>query len=166
MVFQCWPTVFDAGPTLKQHWVNAPCLLGFWLRLVVIVDQARCYGTKPFHYHDLTWKRTRTKYGEIFNIIFIILTFIAISSKSVALKKCPKLFVWFNLSPIVKLFFCNWRHALKKQLTTFHSFHSARIMLWPQCCKLRQGYRIQNITQTLEFWQPTAEINVIESFRF
>ena len=30
-------------------------------------------------------------YGEIFNIIFIILTFMAISSKSVALKKCPKL---------------------------------------------------------------------------
>ena len=23
MLFQCWPT--DAGPTLKQHWVNASC---------------------------------------------------------------------------------------------------------------------------------------------
>ena len=23
MLFQCWSTVFDAGPTLKQHWVNA-----------------------------------------------------------------------------------------------------------------------------------------------
>ena len=52
MVFQCWPTVFGAGPTLKQYWVNAPCLLG--CRLVVIVDQARCYGNKPFHYDDLT----------------------------------------------------------------------------------------------------------------
>ena len=35
MMFQCWHTVFDAGPTLKQNWVNAPCLLGiytaFWL---------------------------------------------------------------------------------------------------------------------------------------
>ena len=28
MQFQCWHTVFDAGPTLKQHWVNAPCLPG------------------------------------------------------------------------------------------------------------------------------------------
>ena len=28
MVFQSWHTVCDAGPTLKQHWVNAPCLLG------------------------------------------------------------------------------------------------------------------------------------------
>ena len=28
MLFQCWSTVFDAGPTLKQHWVNVPRLLG------------------------------------------------------------------------------------------------------------------------------------------
>ena len=28
MLFQCWPTVFDAGPTLKQHRVNVPSLLG------------------------------------------------------------------------------------------------------------------------------------------
>ena len=27
MLFQYWSTVFDAGPTLKQHWANAPCLL-------------------------------------------------------------------------------------------------------------------------------------------
>ena len=31
MLFQCCPTVFDAGPTLKQHWVKAPCLLGPYL---------------------------------------------------------------------------------------------------------------------------------------
>ena len=28
MLFQCWASVEDGGPTLKQHWVNAPCLLG------------------------------------------------------------------------------------------------------------------------------------------
>ena len=28
MLFQCWPTISAAGPTLKQHWVNDPCLLG------------------------------------------------------------------------------------------------------------------------------------------
>ena len=28
MLFQCWHTVFDAGPSLKQHWVIVPC---FWL---------------------------------------------------------------------------------------------------------------------------------------
>ena len=32
MMFQCWPTVLDAGPTLKQHWVNASCLLAIATR--------------------------------------------------------------------------------------------------------------------------------------
>ena len=27
MLFQCWATVFDAGPTLEQHCVNIPCCL-------------------------------------------------------------------------------------------------------------------------------------------
>ena len=26
-MFQCWTSVFDAGPTLKQHWMNASCLM-------------------------------------------------------------------------------------------------------------------------------------------
>ena len=25
ILFQCWPNVFDAGTTLKQHWVIVPC---------------------------------------------------------------------------------------------------------------------------------------------
>ena len=33
MLFQCWPTVFDAGTALNQHWVNGPCLLGQYTRL-------------------------------------------------------------------------------------------------------------------------------------
>ena len=27
MLFQCWVSVEDGGPTIKQHWVNASCLL-------------------------------------------------------------------------------------------------------------------------------------------
>ena len=27
MLFQCWASVEDGGPTLTQHWVNASCLL-------------------------------------------------------------------------------------------------------------------------------------------
>ena len=37
MLFQCWPTVFDAGPggpTMKQHRVNDPCLLGISFNLL------------------------------------------------------------------------------------------------------------------------------------
>ena len=29
MLFQCWPTVYDAGPTLNKHWANVSCLLGY-----------------------------------------------------------------------------------------------------------------------------------------
>ena len=28
MLVQWWPIVYDAGPTLYQHWVNVSCLLG------------------------------------------------------------------------------------------------------------------------------------------
>ena len=28
MMFQCWASAADGGPTLKQHWVNASWLLG------------------------------------------------------------------------------------------------------------------------------------------
>ena len=28
MLAQCWPIVYDADPTLYQHWVNVTCLLG------------------------------------------------------------------------------------------------------------------------------------------
>ena len=27
-LFQCWASVYDAGPTLKHRWINALCLLG------------------------------------------------------------------------------------------------------------------------------------------
>ena len=26
ILFYCWPTVYDVGPALKQHWVNASCV--------------------------------------------------------------------------------------------------------------------------------------------
>ena len=53
MLFQCWPPFYgDAGSTLKQHWVNAPCLLGIWgggPRVVVSTAafHARVRGSVP-----------------------------------------------------------------------------------------------------------------------
>ena len=29
MLYQCWASVEDGGPTLKQHWANAPCFLKY-----------------------------------------------------------------------------------------------------------------------------------------
>ena len=28
LLVQCWSTVYDAGPTLNQQWLNVSCLLG------------------------------------------------------------------------------------------------------------------------------------------
>ena len=40
MLFQCWPIIFDAGPALKKHWVNAPGLMG-------CTSYPRCRPTNP-----------------------------------------------------------------------------------------------------------------------
>ena len=35
MLFYCWPTVFDVGPTSKQHWLISSCLLvGNWKTVI------------------------------------------------------------------------------------------------------------------------------------
>ena len=36
MLFYCWASVEDGGPTLKQHWVNALCLMGVYWRVFFI----------------------------------------------------------------------------------------------------------------------------------
>ena len=40
----CWNSVFDAFPTLKQHWVNASCLLRYWLCKCVRTGRSRMDG--------------------------------------------------------------------------------------------------------------------------
>ena len=51
ILFKCWPTVFDVGPTLKQHCSSVSCLLGIyywfhtdarrWTNAVLILGQPR-----------------------------------------------------------------------------------------------------------------------------
>ena len=36
MLFQCCASVKDGGPTLKQHWANASCLLRVYWRVFFI----------------------------------------------------------------------------------------------------------------------------------
>ena len=38
MLFQYRAIVEDGGLTLKQHWVNAPCLLGTYDRIVYVLS--------------------------------------------------------------------------------------------------------------------------------
>ena len=34
MLFYCWASVADNGPTLKQHWLNVSCLLGHNIKII------------------------------------------------------------------------------------------------------------------------------------
>ena len=45
MLFQCWSVILDAGPTLKQHWTNAPCLPGRADRERMIWSQNEAHAT-------------------------------------------------------------------------------------------------------------------------
>ena len=55
MLYQCWTSVEDVGPTLIQHWVNATCLLGCCFKVysrpcvgVVLVQRRRRFiGIEP-----------------------------------------------------------------------------------------------------------------------
>ena len=38
---QYCPTVYDAGATLTQHWVNGSCLLGWFARLTLLQQQIK-----------------------------------------------------------------------------------------------------------------------------
>ena len=58
MLFQCWASVEDGGPTLKRHWVNVLCLLGYCLanikesglsRLPVVYNMS-CLCRSPCHW--------------------------------------------------------------------------------------------------------------------
>ena len=33
MLVYCWPTVYDAGPTVNQRWANVSCFFGWLLRV-------------------------------------------------------------------------------------------------------------------------------------
>ena len=50
MLFRCWITVFDGGPTLKQYCVNGPCLLVRYrpeqVDMIGSYDDILTYGVK------------------------------------------------------------------------------------------------------------------------
>ena len=43
MLFECWSTVCDIGPTFKQLWVNGSCLLGFVSKVFEVTYNV-CYN--------------------------------------------------------------------------------------------------------------------------
>ena len=69
MLGQCWPIVYDAGPTLAQHWFKVSCLLGYDKLQIWNFEQ-----TSSFRYRTLDFSqsldnfqpsdRLRTKFGQ------------------------------------------------------------------------------------------------------
>ena len=54
MLDQCWPTVYDVGSTLVQHWIDASCLL-VWPRSSIL-------PVIPFHHaQPWIWEVTRCR---------------------------------------------------------------------------------------------------------
>ena len=45
MLVQCWASVVDGGPTLDQHRVDVPCLLGYDYQLLLFVSS---HASVPF----------------------------------------------------------------------------------------------------------------------
>ena len=71
MLFQCWANVFDAGPTLKQHWVNASCLLGNGICRSRIhhageINRANSYHSQQTH-NNILMRRN----SEIDTVVYI-----------------------------------------------------------------------------------------------
>ena len=48
MLLQCWPTVFDAGPTLRQHWVKASWFAGILAAAAAAVCRSACRCTRVY----------------------------------------------------------------------------------------------------------------------
>ena len=50
MVFECWSTVYDAGPTFKQHCFSASCLLGCLAALRLAIQLAETGSSSEVAY--------------------------------------------------------------------------------------------------------------------
>ena len=74
MVFQCWPAVF-----IETTLGECPVFAGMLTQTGSYCGSSTLLPKQTFSLRQSHMKK-RTKYGEIFNIIFIILTFMAISS--------------------------------------------------------------------------------------
>ena len=101
MLFQCWPTVFDAGPTLKQHRVNTPSLLGIYIMYRRwLVQKLRSLHYKALGHYIRRWPNIdlwlcwQYDYNEL-----------AISRPSTCI--CGFLFIWLDYTTVL----LRWRHA-------------------------------------------------------
>ena len=110
MLFQCWHTVFDSGPTLKQHWVNVPCLLGSDLYTTLNPSSTRILSYKPWRTKGFFILKSRLSH---FFIFFSYLSLGYHRTKMVDLALILSLTKWpLMLSKFVIFMICCGRHMV------------------------------------------------------
>ena len=62
---QCWPTVYDVGPTMVEHWLYVSCLL-VWLPPPPPLPGSLFISRGPFSSHSVTY-RTRINFRSNLN---------------------------------------------------------------------------------------------------
>ena len=53
MLIWCWPTVFDVGPALNQHCVNASCLLHGYILITQYIVHNDTFGGRDYYNNHL-----------------------------------------------------------------------------------------------------------------
>ena len=70
VLVQCWPSVCDAGPALKHHWVDGSSLQGWYVGLIIYVPAT----TENIYNYNLFLCRKcsleRIKHKKIYPYIF------------------------------------------------------------------------------------------------
>ena len=149
MLDQCWPIVYDAGPTLAQYWVNVLCLQErrwgpWWVvifhpicdsqllkvtpvwQLAYLAFISRSYSTPTFYYHiahvSYSIHPKKTALSPMYNV-----------------SKCLKPGgVYYNVDyMIVRI---NYFWAFSKNvivLTKFRVYSTLRSVIYPRRCYLK-----------------------------
>ena len=94
-LFQCWASVEDAGPTLKEHWVNVPYLVGL-----------NCVGV----WWRWPWLNVSCFLG-LYSLPHLFLTYIGIASFVVIPKFKLTWIAWFLLISQAILNRYPWFHS-------------------------------------------------------
>ena len=76
-MFQCWPNVCDAGPTLKHHRLNVPCLLGRCIlqwNIAIAWCVAHCstifslHNGRPWHTEQPGWYCSSSFFQSLYKV--------------------------------------------------------------------------------------------------
>ena len=134
---QCWASVYDAGPTLSQHWLNVLCLLGisngnFCLRTAKTADgrhpnNSVTASTQPLLRNTDKHRATQCAQVELYNItVFTICTTIFNRSSEFltifdAVQDTNDPLNIYVLTPLLV-----WRHGLSWSI----SFETAMKVTW------------------------------------